>query len=72
MGDSLVITGQGGGLVNILGGNGGLGSIGKPFIQNIYLTSCEGAGTHYSENAIELLAELRVKDRMQFFYLVTR
>ena len=64
MSNSIIIVGQGTGLTTILAG-GGLTTMGKPFVQKIYLTSFEVAGVMYVDNISDLLREMKQGDTVQ-------
>lgn len=64
MDNSLVTTDSQFGVSTIVGTNGSL-VIGKPFVQTIYLTSVDVAGTYYVGNIEELLEELKEGERLR-------
>lgn len=64
MDDYLEKISDNGGLIQIPGA-GDLMKLGKPFLQTIYLTSCEVAGTIYAERIEWLLAGLKEEDPLK-------
>lgn len=62
-----IIKTDGGGLVSLLHGKGGVLTIPKPFEKDIFLFDSHVAGTSFIEGIEELEPHLNIDDRLDFF-----